>query len=280
MKTFWGVEDEGETQDWIKWCKKISLNEINQEIAVLDPTNQCIKIFDVDGNSLRRLKVVSPEMEESKHLLPCAMVWNENKIIVILRNRKKITFILHELDTNGTLLNTIHPSDQPFLPFSSCLTEDQNLAVCCPGDDDHSIKAGVKVLSKQGEFIREFDGIKENDFPWSITYNNGKHFVSFLDQNFIRVLDKNGAFLYQFGEEGQLGGEFRGVAGLTGYGPDMILACDINNHRVQLLTTRVEFITSFSRYDGGVMEHPMDVSVGADGKVFVLQYDGKVQIWR
>jgi hypothetical protein len=162
-----------------------------------------------------------------------------------------------------------------------CVNDDKNIAVCCRGKEELGIKPSIKLFSKQGDLIREFDRISKKEQPCNITYGNGKYFVSYFHIYHIRVFDKNGVFLYKFGEKGGRDGQFNGMRGLAVYGPDMILACDINNDRVQLLTQEGQFIRSFGSYGSGVgqMDGPVDLVVTA-GQVFVLESNGdRVQIW-
>jgi hypothetical protein len=138
------------------------------------------------------------------------------------------------------------------------------------------------LFSKEGDLIHEFDTIEKDERPLYITYVNGRYFVSYGDETYIGVFDENGVFLYKFGERGDRDGQFDLIAGLAVYGQDMILVCDMGNHRVQLLTQEGQFIRSFGSYGSGVgqMDSPVDVVVTADGQVFVLEYGGnQVQVW-
>jgi tripartite motif-containing protein 71 len=162
-----------------------------------------------------------------------------------------------------------------------CVIDDKTIAVCCWGNKELSIKPSIKLFSEQGDLIHEFYDTDENKKPRYITYGNSKYFVSYYEKNYISVFDENGVFLYKFGE-GERGGHFNGVGGLAVYGPDMILVCDGDNHRVHLLTQEGQFLMSFGRQGPGVgqMYCPVDLVVRTDSQVFVLQCGSKqVQVW-
>ena len=208
------------------------------------------------------------------------VVFNEDRIIVSDGDYDKGR--MQMFDLNGAYVRTIYRHEQRFEPRGMCVNDKENIAVCCLGNQELGIKPGIKVFSKQGELVHEFDMPNDNEKPWYITYGNGKYFVSCYDTNYVRVCDVNGVFLYKFGEEGQRNGQFNVVRGLAVYGPDMLLVCDRNNHRVQLFTQEGQFIRSFgSRGSGfGQMNGPFDVAVPPDGRVFVLEFSGyRVSVW-
>jgi hypothetical protein len=284
VKMFGGEEetreenDDGEKGEGEAFCS-ISLSG-NKEIAVNSFKN-CINIFNLEGECLRGLGTVCLGTGEStKQFLPFGAVFNEDKIIVNLFNEDDDNYSTHEFDLDFTYLRPIYEPEQLFAPITMCVTDEQNIAVCCVGVEKLNVKPCIKLLSiKQGNVIQEF-GNMDDEQPYFITYGNGKYFVSYIGNNHIRVFDKNGVFLYKFGKEGEMGGQFDSVVGLAVYGPDMILVCDVDNHRVQLLTINGQFIRSFSRHSSGQMNHPTDVAVGSDGQVFVVDFGGRVHVWR
>ena len=63
----------------------------------------------------------------------------------------------------------------------------------------------------------------------------------------------------------------------------MLLVCDGSNHRVQILTQEGQFLGSCGSNgaDLGQMDWPTNVIVTPDGKVLVLERNGKrVQEWQ
>jgi hypothetical protein len=134
-----------------------------------------------------------------------------------------------------------------------CVNDDKNIAVCCWGNEELGIKPSIKLSSKQGDLIHEFYMTDNNEQPEYITYGNGKHFVSYYDKYYISVFDKNGVFLYKFGEKGKMDGQFNGIRGLAVYGPDLFLVCDTSNTRVHLLTQEGLFVRSFGSQAVGAL---------------------------
>jgi DNA-binding beta-propeller fold protein YncE len=287
VKTFGGEEltgkenDDGEEGEGDLTFFSISLSG-NKEIAV-NTLGNGIKIFNLEGEYLRGLGTVCLGTGEStKQFLSFGAVFNEDKIIVNLFNQDDGNYSTHEFDLNFTYLRPIYAEpEHPGHPFGMCVTDEQNIAVCyIRRDDELGFKPCIKLLSiKQGNAIQEFDSMDDQN-PYYITYGNGKYFVSYGENNHIRVFDKHGVFLYKFGKKGEMGGQFNAVAGLAVYGPDLILVCDADNNRVLLLTINRQFIRSFSRHGSGQMNGPVDVAVGSDGQVFVLEFGGRVHVWR
>jgi len=115
--------------------------------------------------------------------------------------------------------------------------------------------------------------------------------LSCSSNNYNRVLDENGDFLYKInvhkntplpikharvGERGKRDGQFNKVCGVAVYGADMILVCDAGNNRVQVFTQEGQFVQSFGGFG------PSDVVATLYGEVLVLDSwpDNRVQIWR
>ncbi|XP_031565072.1 E3 ubiquitin-protein ligase TRIM71-like [Actinia tenebrosa] len=266
VKTFGG---RGSGRGQLNYSYSIAVSD-NGEIAIADCRNHRIPIFSLDGNYLREFG--RKGTGEGQLYYPFGVVFNENRIIVSDGPHGKGR--LQEFDLNDTYVRTNYRHDQWFVPRGMCVNDDKNIAVCCWGKQELGIKPSIKVLSKQGDLVHEFDMPDKTEHPRYITYGNGKYFVSCLDINYVIVFDVNGVFLYKFGEEGERDGQFNGVGGLAVYGPEMILVCDRYNNRVQRFTQEGQFIRSFGSRGSGVgqMYGPVDVVVTADCRVFVLEW--------
>ncbi|XP_031568081.1 E3 ubiquitin-protein ligase TRIM71-like [Actinia tenebrosa] len=269
--------EEGHGQGQLHYPRSIALKE-NEEIAVSDGGNNRVQIFNLTGNFLREFG--KKWMGEGKLFKPNGIVIIEDRIFVADQPESKGR--IQEFDNNGTYVQTLYRPDKWFLPSGMCVNDDKNIAVCCEGNEIIGIKPSIKVFSKQGDLVHEFDTPDNNEQPRYITYGNGKYFVSYLNKSCVHVFDSNGVLLYSFGEKGKKDGQFDSVGGLAVYGPDMILVCDMNNHRVQLFTQEGQFIKSFGSHGSGVgqMYCPVDLVATNDGRVFVLQCGSKqVQLW-
>jgi hypothetical protein len=250
------------------------------EIAFADRANRHIQIFIHDGpKNLREFGCIP--RRTANLINPFGVIFLEDKIIVSQRPSNEGS--IEEFDLNGDYLRTIYRHEQWFAPFGMCSTGHNNIAVCCWGKEELDIKPSIKIFSKQGDIVHEFD-VTEKEQPLYIAYSNGKYFVSFHGKNHIRVFDENGLFLYKFGEKGKKNGQFDVTGGLSGFGPDMIVICDYNNHRVQLLTQEGQFIRSFPGGFGSVVNRinfPIDLAVTTDGHVLILESGGNsVHVWR
>ena len=199
------------------------------QIAIADRGNHRIQIFSEDGRYLREFGVQGTRDGELTN--PFGVVFNDDAIIVSDNPDDKGR--LQEFDMNGEYRKTLYRRGERLRGI--CVADDNNIAVCCIGNAESG--SGIKVFNRQGEMIREFN---ENEEPWNIAYSNGKYYASYFDKNYIRSFDEEGRVLSTFGEKGKSGCQFDSVSGLAVYGPDLILVCDLSNHRVQLLTQEKE----------------------------------------
>ena len=78
--------------------------------------------------------------------------------------------------------------------------------------------------------------------------------------------------------EGEGVGQFRGLAVNT---DDLLLVCDGNNNRVQVVTLNGEFVTSFGSHGSGKGQFvsPQGITATPDGHVFVTDcYNHRIQV--
>ncbi len=101
--------------------------------------------------------------------------------------------------------------------------------------------------------------------------------------NSIKVFDKDGSFLFAFGEPGQGGGMFNAPLGLDIDGSGKVYVADSGNHRIQVFTPKGEFLFAFNiPAKLGNLADPTDVAVSKDGSLcyiadndnhYILVYD-------
>ena len=95
------------------------------------------------------------------------------------------------------------------------------------------------------------------------------------------MFNTDGDFLYKFGNEGEGDGEFKDPQCLSVDKAGHLMACDSENHRVQVLEVNGKFITKFGRYRSeiGELSGPTSTAVLTDGRVVVTESDNnRIQI--
>ncbi|XP_031575228.1 tripartite motif-containing protein 2-like [Actinia tenebrosa] len=271
VKWFGGGRGEGEFMH----PRSIALSE-NGEIAVGDRDSDRIQIFYIEGEYTREIKC--REIQESEKFQPHSVTFIEDKLIVTVFSAVNGEILM--IDLKSSNVRTIYRPEERFVPRGMCVTDENHIAVCYSGNEEHGVYSGIKLFDREGTFLREFHSPEKIKLPWCVAYGNRKYFVSYYEECCIRVFDSNGVFLHKFGEKGQDGGQFHNVAGLAFYGPNLILVCDHANNRVQLLTQEGKFVKSFGNAFSS-MSRPADLAVTSDGHVFVLNFGSKnVQLWR
>jgi DNA-binding beta-propeller fold protein YncE len=113
--------------------------------------------------------------------------------------------------------------------------------------------------AEDGQFLRPHD--------LEFDKNDKYLYAADRDGNRVQVFDKNGKFLFKFGEKGQGNGQF-----LVPYGLDVdvrgnVWVADRGNHRIQEFDSKVNFILKFGNTDGhassapGKFDNPRHVEV-------------------
>ncbi|KAK3699416.1 hypothetical protein QZH41_018582 [Actinostola sp. cb2023] len=259
--------------------RRVTLSDSGEILAITDYGNHSIVIFTVDGKYVREIGVKGTGDGELSH--PRDVVFIENTIFV--SDNPDVNGRIQEFGLDGTYLRTVYKQKGVKL-LHMCVT-DHNFA-CLERTVDAN-KTNIKLFAKQtGHFVKAIEINPPVINPlcaFGFACHNGKYFISYWKDNCICVFDDNGGFLHKFGAKGKKDGEFDGVWGLAVYGADMILVCDINNHRVQVFTHEGVFISSFGSHGSrlGQMNDPSDVAVTRDGKVIVVECLGsRVQVWQ
>jgi DNA-binding beta-propeller fold protein YncE len=261
---------QGKSKGGLNTPWSLALSE-NGEIAVVDCDNNCVILFDPDGKFVRQFGNKGKNDGYLSH--PCGVTFCEGKVVV--SDQPDDNGRIQEFDVNGKYLRLLYKS-QGFLPRGMCITYDNNIAVCCDGNEQQ--KPGIKLLSQEGEIIHEFSSGNQHNCPVFVAYGNGKYFVTYYLKSRISVFDKNGDFLYKFGDKNSLSY----VCGLSVCGQDMVVVCNCVNHCIQLFTQEGKYLSSFGSMGTGIgqMINPNDVVVNAKGQVFVLECGGhRVQVW-
>ena len=74
----------------------------------------------------------------------------------------------------------------------------------------------MQVLSQDGQPLFQFgdSGPEKLNNPWLCIYHENKFIVSEWESDCLKVFDNTGKFLYNIGEQGEGGGQFKGPQGL------------------------------------------------------------------
>jgi len=90
----------------------------------------------------------------------------------------------------------------------------------------------------------------------------------------IKVHERDGKFLYQFGKQGEWDGEFNKPRCLSVNKAGHLMVCDRYNHRVQVLKLNGNFITKFGIKGSGIGEFvkPVSTAVLSDGRIVVTDF--------
>jgi len=103
---------------------------------------------------------------------------------------------------------------------------------------------------------------------------DGNLFISDEEMNRITVLDKEGAFLQQWGETGDAEGQLNRPSGLAFDAEGNLYVADTLNHRVQKFTPDGQFLLAFGRQGSapGELNMPWGLAVDEVGDVYVADW--------
>ncbi|XP_020910869.1 RING finger protein nhl-1-like [Exaiptasia diaphana] len=259
----------------------LSLSE-RGDIAVLNndhnKTEFRVVLFNADGEYLRTIGGVGSGDGQLSN--PHAVVFSEDKILV--SDNPHNGGCIKEFDIDGTYKRTFCKQPKRVYLTAMCTA---NEMIACLRYNSSTKETCIKLIDKDNcDQLHDIRLNVPNDRhkqPLFMTYDNKKFFLSFMGRQTVYVFDDNGRLLSIFGKQGNQEGQFDAVRGLTVFGEDMLLVCDLNNQRVQVFNQDGDFISSFGSYGSGLgqMNGPFDVTVQG-GRVFVLERDGKrVQVW-
>lgn len=133
----------------------------------------------------------------------------------------------------------------------------------------------VQVFTPMGVFLFAFgsQGTEPGRFyepkDVAVTEDGGTIYVADTSNHRIQVFDANGIFAYAFGRYGKKPGEFRSpscVLSAPGY---KIIVCDVQNHRVQVLTWQGEPVASLQATGDLALNNPYGAVLRPDGSFVV-----------
>ena len=260
LKTPWGV----------------AVNERN-EIAVTDISRHRIQVFSSDGTYLRSIGRKGDKHGEFNWPAGIAFDLKNENILVVDGLNHRVQFFSEQ----GEYLNQFGEGGNLDLklknPHGLSLDCDGNIIVGSAGNKL------VKIFSQSGgQLLQKIGGNGSFTFPIHCIQYDKYLIVSDSHEHCIKVHDRDGKFLYQFGKEGEGVGEFNKPRCLSVNKSGHLMVCDTGNHRVQVFELNGRFITKFGRRGSGIGEfnRPVSTAVLSDGRIVVTDcWNHRIQIF-
>lgn len=165
---------------------------------------------------------------------------------------------------------------QLILPYGLSVDSNQNIIVADRGNKS------IKIFSPSGQILLK----SGEDFftdPVHCIQIDKYLVVSDFEANCIKVLDRQGKFMYKFGKEGEGDREFNAPGCLSVDKAGHLVVCDELNHRIQVFEVSGKFVAKFGTKGSneGEFDLPMSSAVLRDGRIVVcdpLNY--RIQIFQ
>ena len=237
------------------------------KMVVTDVSGDCVYVFDRDGNCLRNIGGYGENPGQFNYPAGVSYV-NKKEILIADQCNHKIQ---HTNIQTGTVVKSFgkHGAGKGEFknPVHVCLDDEGRIVVTEFGNHR------IQVLSQEGETILIFGdrGPEKLKKPTScIPYKNA-FLVSDRDNNYIKVFDQTGIYLYKFGKKGNEDGQFNGPRGMLLDSSNNLLVCDGGNNRVQQFSLDGRF-TGKTITD---LPGPIAIATAPDGRILVTSYTAK-----
>ena len=255
----------------------VAVNQRN-EIAVTDRKNHRVQIFDCDGTFVRSFGCMGDQEGEFNE--PTGIAFHNDNIAVVDRNNHRVQVFsaqgefLYQFGGKGNLNHQLN------LPLGLSVDCEGNILVADPRNKS------IKIFSPSSQFLRKISQSRSsfiyNFFPWQCIQHEKLLVVSDSYEHCVKVFDKEGVFLYKFGEKGRKKGKFNVPNGLTVNKEGHLMVCDAMNHRVQVFEMSGKFVTNFgiSGSGKGELKEPVSMAVLSDGKIVVSDFkNDRIQVF-
>ena len=263
-------EREGNLTGQFSTPSTVTVNNKN-EIIVTDYNNHRVQVFSGRGEHLRTIgKDGTGTIEFNRH---CGVVSDENNNIIVVEKSRRV----HVFTETGELIRSFgfkgSGNGQLVDPAGLSLDIDGNIIVSDIGDGQ------VKVFSIDGICLKCFDC--GGGFYHCVAHGD-RYYVSSVSDHCIKVFDKRGTFLCEYGARGFSSGKFRCPSGLAVDKAGNLIVCDTSSNRVQALQMDGTFVGSFGVRGKGLGQFclPNSVAVMEDGKIVVCDtYNNRIQVF-
>ena len=244
--------------DELKGPNGIAVNT-RGNIAITDIIEDCVYIFDKEGNCLRNIR--SRGRNAGQFNFPQGVTYlNDNEILIADTENHRLQHV--DVQT-GTFLKSFGKhgaaKEEFYQPVDVCLDEQHRIVVTESGNQR------IQVITQQGETISIFGDSgpeKLDNSPKSCIPYKNMFLVSVLVNHCIKVFDQSGTFLYKFGTLGNQDGRFDRPHGMLVDRSSNLLVCDNNNNRVQQFTLDGRFTGKTITH----LPHPIGIATAPDVK--------------
>ena len=227
----------------------VAINKKTANIAVADPGNNRVQLFDTSASYLMEFGKKGPATKKLSH--PTSVAFTNTGNLIIIASSTMYCF-----NENGQFLNSI-PNKYLYNPFQLTITCDGHMVVSDRGDKS------IKVLSPDGtELVQSFSASDCHDFPWVGVCHQDRFFVSYPSAHVVKAFSKEGKFLYDIGGDRLLSKPL----GLATDGFNNLVVCDADNSDLKVFSLDGEFLIAFR---GNYLECPCSVTL-SNRKLLVI----------
>ena len=252
----------------------VAVDERN-EIAVTDHGNHRVQVFSSDGTYLRSFGRKGHKHGEFHSPTGIAFDSNGNIIVVDSANHRVQGFSGQgEYLTQFGGKESLH--HQLNFPGGLSVDNDGNFIVAERGSQL------ITIHSPSGRAMRKIGGQSLFSFPIHCVQHDQYLIVSDSGENCIKVFQREGNFLYKFGNQGEGRGELNIPRCLSVDKAHRLMVCDTKNHRIQVFELNGNFVGSFGKKGSEVGEFlgPVSTAVLSDGRIVVSDfYNHRIQIF-
>jgi len=168
------------------------------------------------------------------------------------------------------------PDSEVGNPEGVCILKDGRVAVA----DTHYHR--VVFFDQTGELLDMFGSLGNEPgqfhYPVAITQDQGENIYvcEYGSGDRVQKFSPDGTFLLQFGSFGTETGQFQRPSGIAWHDGKLYVA-DAFNERIQVFSERGDFLAFLGSHSSDASLHyPYDLSFSADGRLFVVEYAGRV----
>ena len=227
------------------------------QIIVSDGDNHRVQMLSSKGEHLRTIG--KKGTGTGRFNRPRCVLSDKNNSIIAVDKTCRVQMFTETGEFIHSFGSERRDNGQLVDPTGLSLDTNGNIIVTDWGDGQ------VKVFSRNGVWLRRFDC---GGRPNHCVAHGDCYYVSSYSDDCIKVFDKSGTFLCEYGVRGSSPCEFDRPTGLAVDKAGNLIVCDTLNNRVQVLQMDGTFVGSFGARSGQ-FDLPNSVAVMEDGKIVV-----------
>ena len=244
----------------------VTVNNKDQ-IIVADYNNHRLQVFSSKGEHLRTIGAGRSDFN-----YPYGVASDENNNLFVVDQKCRVQMFTETGEFIRSFGSEERSNRQLVYPAELSMDTDGNIIVTDWGD------GRVKLFSRNGLWLKSFDC---GDRPYRCIAHDDRYYVSSPSNYCIKVFDKSGTFLCEYGAPGSSPGEFIRPSGLAVDKAGNLIVCHSWNGKLQVLQMDGTFVGSFSvKGEGlGQLRFPSSVVVIEDGKIVVSdKFNHRIQV--